>query len=72
MQKEYGERVYELAIYFSRMWGIVETMKPLPNIGFEKIRDKVTEWAEECIADNEQDYVDFFMKKIKKELLSDK
>lgn len=69
MSKSQDERsdlsVWEIAIFFSRMWGVLETLEPLPNIGFEEVKDQAIAWAEEFLAAEEEDFVKFFLKKAK-------
>lgn len=67
--EKHKERVYELAICFSRIWGVVETLEPLPHADFKEVRDKMMEWAEECVTAQEQDFVEFFVKKLEREYL---
>ena len=72
MLQEYGDHktqnpsaeVYEIAIRFARMWGVVETLEPLSNPGFDKIRDAVVGFAEEFIAGGQKDFEEFFYRKI--------
>ncbi len=52
--------VYELAIYFARMWGVMEALEPFPNLGFERVRDIVVTLAEKFCAGKEEDFVRFF------------
>lgn len=52
--------VYELAICFARMWGVMEALEPLPNLGFERVRDVVVTLAEEFCAGEEEDFIRFF------------
>ena len=54
-------KVYEAAICFARMWGVMETLEPLPNLGFEKVRDIVIALAEEFAKEKGEDLVEFFM-----------
>ena len=56
-------KVYETAIRFARMWGVMETLEPLPYISFEKLYDILMAWAEEFDAGGENDFVGFFIKK---------
>ena len=53
-------RVYEAAICFARMWGIMETLEPLPNLGFEEVRNIAVELAEEFVAGKGEDLAGFF------------
>lgn len=61
------EEVYEFAILFARMWGIAETLEPLPNREMEEVRDKVMKWAAEYVGSRKDDYVKFFAGKIREE-----
>lgn len=64
--EEHREKVYELAICFSRMWGVAETLEAFPNENFKEIQDRMTAWAEECIAQGrEEDFVKFFEEKVR-------
>ncbi len=65
--RRHDKKVYETAICLSRMWGIAETLEPLPNINFEAGRDMVIAWAGEFLAGKEKDLVKFFLGKIKEE-----
>ena len=56
--------VYEIAIRFARMWGVVETLETFSNPGFDKIRDMVVEFAEEYVAGGKEDFEDFFCEKL--------
>lgn len=71
MRKKCGngtdEKVYDFAILFARMWGIAETLEPLPNRGVEEVRDKVIKWAVEYVSSQKDDYVKFFTEKIGEE-----
>lgn len=58
-------RVYETAICFARMWGVLETLEPLPNLGFEEVRNISLALAEEFIAGKGDDMVSFFVEKSK-------
>lgn len=53
-------RVYEAAICFARMWGVMETLEPLPNLGFEGVREIVVMLAEEFVSGKGEDLVVFF------------
>lgn len=59
-----GVEVYELAICFARMWGVAETLNPLPNLEFPEMKSRMIRWAEECIAGGEEDFVIFFKRKL--------
>lgn len=58
-------KVYETAICFARMWGVLETLEPLPNLGFEKVRDIAMVLAEEFVFGREEDMVKFFVERTK-------
>lgn len=57
--------MYETAICFARMWGVLETLEPLPNLGFEKVRDIAMVLAEEFVFGREEDMVKFFVERTK-------
>lgn len=57
------ERVYEAAICFARMWGVMETLEPLPNLGFEEVRDIAVTLAEEFSSKKDEDLVEFFIER---------
>lgn len=52
--------VYEAAICFARMWGVMEALEPLPNLGFERVRNIVMTLAEEFCTGEEGDFIQFF------------
>ncbi|MDE6748702.1 MAG: hypothetical protein K2K21_06530 [Lachnospiraceae bacterium] len=56
-------KVYEAAICFARIWGVMETLEPLPNIGFEKVRDISITLAKEFVLENDKDLEQFFAEK---------
>ncbi len=58
-----GSRVYEAAIIFARMWGVMETLEPLPNLGNEKVRDLAVGMAEEFVGGGLTDHAAFFASK---------
>lgn len=58
-----NDKLYEAAICFARMWGIHETLEPLPNLGFDRIRELVLGWAREYMEGGEEDMTGFFLKK---------
>ncbi len=64
-------RVYELAIYFARMWGVAETLSPLPNLEFPEVKDRMIRWAEEYVADREEDFLLFFRRKLAEAEMTD-
>lgn len=67
-----SEKLYKNAICFSRMWGVMETLEPLPRLSFDEVQDIVIELAKEFSASGQNDLVKFFVEKsdvIKKELL---
>lgn len=59
-------KVYEAAICFARMWGVMETLEPLPNLGFKRVRDIAVALAEEFIIGKEEDVVKFFTERTEK------
>ena len=56
-------RVYEAAIIFARMWGVMETLEPLPNLGNETVRDLAVGMAEEFVGGGLTDHAAFFAAK---------
>ncbi len=67
MEKDSGKgntEVYELAICFARMWGVAETLDPLPTLGFPEVKDRMIQWAKECIEGGEEDILMFFRRKL--------
>ncbi len=58
-----GSRVYEAAIIFARMLGVMETLEPLPNLGNEKVRDLAVGMAEEFVGGGLTDHAAFFASK---------
>lgn len=63
-EHEPNTEVYEIAIYFSRIWGIMETLEAMPNLGFEKIRAEVMKLAKEFVESEEDDFENFFIERI--------
>jgi len=59
-----GSRVYEAAIIFARMWGVMETLEPLPNLGNEKVRDLAVGMAEEFVGSGLTDHAGFFAARV--------
>lgn len=57
-------KVYELAICFARMWGVAETLSPLPNLGFSEVKERMIRWAEEYVEAGEGDFLLFFRRKL--------
>lgn len=58
------QEVYKTAIGFARMWGVMETLKPLPCLEFSEVFDMVTEWAKEYTGCGREDPVEFFQEKV--------
>lgn len=56
-------QIYEAAIIFARMWGVMETLEPLPNLGNEMVRDIAIDMAEEFVNGGHTDHSGFFTKK---------
>lgn len=53
----------EAAIYFARMWGVMETLEPVPQLDQKQVQEMVLGWAKEFTAGQMTDEVDFFVKK---------
>lgn len=64
-KKVQDTKKHEIAICFARMWGVLETLDELPNVGFKRMRNMVIVLAEEFIAGEEEDPVDFFVQGLK-------
>ena len=67
MEKNSGNgnvEVYELAICFARMWGVAETLSPLPNLSFPEVKERMIQWAMEFIEGREEDILMFFRRKL--------
>lgn len=58
-----SKEVYEAAIGFARMWGVKETLEPLPYLDCSQVRNMVMEWALEYVSSGKEDAVEFFKKK---------
>ena len=70
--KHYEIAVYETAICFARMWGVMETLESIPNLGFDTIKNLSLEMAQDYIATGQTDLTDYFVEKatqIKKEYI---
>lgn len=59
MDKQY----IETAILLARMYGVAETLEPLPAIPQEKLTPMICGWTEECLQSN-GDMTAFLSKKI--------
>lgn len=55
-----SSQVYEAAIIFARMWGVMETLEPLPNLDNEQVRDAAVKMAEEFVDGGHTDHSAFF------------
>ena len=62
-EKHYEIAVYETAICFARMWGVMETLESIPNLGFDTIKNLSLEMAQDYIATDQTDLTDYFVKK---------
>lgn len=51
------------AVILARMYGVKETLEPLPCISNEKMVDLITKWTEEYFDTAEEDIVRFFESK---------
>lgn len=58
-----ASQVYEAAVIFARMWGVMETLEPLPNLGNEKVRELAVGMAEEFVSGGHTDHAAFFAAK---------
>lgn len=51
------------AVILARMYGVRETLEPLPRMSDEKMVDLITKWTEEYLDTEEKDIVRFFESK---------
>lgn len=56
-------REIETAIYFARMWGVMETLEPVPVIDQREMPAMMLAWAREFILSEKTDEVSFFLQK---------
>lgn len=63
-KEQRGCRKCEIVSYFSRMWGVMETLEGLPSKSCEDLAGILITWAEEFIQKEEKDPLEFFMKKV--------
>lgn len=63
MKTDQEQKKLETAIIFARMYGVKETLEPLPYAANEQIAAMVTEWAEEYLNTGAEDMVSFFEEK---------
>lgn len=57
-------KVYEAAICFARMWGVMETLEPFPNLGFEGVRNIAITLAEEYVSGDGKDIEGLFIERL--------
>lgn len=60
-----SREVYETAVCFARMWGVMETLHPFPYLEFSQVLDMVTGWAQDYVDGGGEDMTGFFQKKAK-------
>ncbi len=65
MKENITQKFLETAIMLSRMYGVAETLEPLPNIPQEKLTPMICDWTKEFLQSN-GDMTDFLYKKIQK------
>lgn len=53
----------KIAVILARMYGVRETLEPLPHMSNEKMVDLITKWMEEYFDTEEEDIVRFFESK---------
>lgn len=51
------------AVILARMYGVRETLEPLPRMSNEEIVDLITKWTEEYLDSEEGDIIRFFENK---------
>ena len=64
MKENITQKFLETAIMLSRMYGVAETLEPLPNIPQEKLTPMICDWTEEYLQSN-GNMTDFLYEKIK-------
>lgn len=65
MKENITQKFLETAIMLSRMYGVAETLEPLPNIPQEKLTPMICDWTKEFLQSN-SDMTHFLYKKIQK------
>ena len=65
MKENITQKFLETAIMLSRMYGVTETLEPLPNIPQGKLTPMIYDWTKEFLQSN-GDMTDFLYKKIQK------
>ncbi|MBD5498404.1 MAG: hypothetical protein HDR11_11660 [Lachnospiraceae bacterium] len=63
MHTDLEQKKLDTAIIFARMYGVRETLEPLPYVANEQVAIMVTEWAEEYLNTGAEDMVSFFEEK---------
>lgn len=64
MKETITQKFLETAIMLSRIYGVAETLEPLPAIPQEKLTPMICDWTAEYLQSN-GDMTDFLYKKIK-------
>ena len=64
MKETITQKFLKTAIMLSRMYGVAETLEPLPAIPQEKLTPMICDWTAEYLQSN-GDMTDFLYKKIK-------
>lgn len=60
MSSDLERRKLETAVILARMYGVKETLEPLPFVSNEDIVILITKWAEEYLNTGAGDIVSFF------------
>lgn len=60
METYLDQRKLETAIILARMYGVKETLEPLPFVSTEDIVTMIVKWAEAYMNTGEDDIVSFF------------
>lgn len=63
MKIDMEQKKMEAAVIFARMYGVKETLEPLPYVANEQIAAMMAEWAEEYLNTGAGDMVSFFEEK---------
>ena len=65
MEKRINENYLKTAVALARMYGVMETLEPLPNIPQDKIYEMICEWTEEYLETTDIDIVTFLHERTK-------
>lgn len=58
------QKLVDTAVNLARLYGIAETLEPLPHISNDAVTEKLLTWTREYLSSKETDLVQFFKEKI--------